>query len=487
MISGQNRTFLHGANTKAAGPAQLWLYERCVPVKPRETNSAVPVPDSADALRTLCEKSHPAVAAETLSKLEATAVWAVLRDVTPSIRKEIFSHLAPDLQVDMVGTLPRADMARLLSDMPPDDRADLFRRLPEDYRDAVLPALAEAEREDIRRLTDYEDGTAGAVMTSDYATLSPDLTVAAAIERLREIAPDKETIYYSYVVDDDRRLLGFVSLKDLILARRDATVRDIMHEDVIFARTSDDQEDAARTIQKYDLIALPVVNEVGALVGIITHDDAIDIITQEHTEDMRRFMAIAGSTGTDGYLRTSFWKHVQQRLGWLVALAALGLVSGVIIHEFEATLTQVIILALYMPMVADTGGNTGSQSATVVVRALALREITARDTGRVLLKEFQVSLFLAVALALLAWAKVMWLSQGVDLPHGLSLANVALVIAVALAVQVVTATLIGALLPLTAAYLRLDPAVVASPALTTIVDITGLIIYFCTARWLLGV
>ncbi len=453
----------------------------------RPSTSQEVTPGSNGALRHLCEKSHPAVAAEALSALEPKAVWEVLRDIDPVLRTEIFSHLDPSLQVEMVGTLPRADMARLLSDMPPDDRADLFRRLPEESRDAVLPALAEAEREDIRRLTDYEDGTAGAVMTSDYATLSPDLTVAAAIERLREIAPDKETIYYSYVVDDDRRLLGFVSLKDLILARRDATVRDIMHEDVISAKTSDDQEDAARIIQKYDLIALPIVNDDGALVGIITHDDAIDIITQEHTEDMRRFMAITGSTGTDGYLRTPFWKHVQHRVGWLVGLAALGLVSGLIIHSFEATLTQVIILALYMPMVADTGGNTGSQSATVVVRALALREISPRDVGRVLLKELQVSVFLAAILGFLAWAKVMWLSQGAEIPHGFSLGRIALVISLALAMQVVTATLIGALLPLTAARLKFDPAVVASPALTTIVDITGLLIYFFTARWLLGV
>ncbi|MGQ9897098.1 MAG: magnesium transporter [Acidobacteriota bacterium] len=442
---------------------------------------------SNSALRDLCEKSHPAVGAEALSALEAGAVWEVLREVSPVLRTEIFSHLAPSLQVEMVVTLPRADMARLLSDMPPDDRADLFRRLPEASREDVLPALAEAEREDIRRLTDYEDGTAGAVMTSDYATLSPDLTAAAAIERLREVAPDKETIYYSYVVDENRKLLGFVSLKDLILARRDATVRDIMHKDVILAKASDDQEEAARIIQKYDLIALPIVNDDGALVGIITHDDAIDIITQEHTEDMRRFMAITGSTGRDGYLQTPFWKHVQDRLGWLVGLAALGLLSGLIIHKFEATLTQVIILALYMPMVADTGGNTGSQSATIVVRALALREISPRDIWRVLSKELQVSVLLAVVLGLLAWAKVMWLSQGIEISPRLSLADIALVISLSLSMQVVTATLIGALLPLTAARLRLDPAVVASPALTTIVDITGLLIYFFMASWLLGV
>jgi len=456
-----------------------------LPVQPIENQASHPSTNSR--LRSLCEKSHPAVAAEALSALEAGAVWEVLRDVSPTLRTEIFSHLDPNLQVEMVGTLPRADIARLLSDMPPDDRADLFRRLPEEYRDAVLPALAEAEREDIRRLTNYEDGTAGAVMTSDYATLSPDLTVAAAIERLREVAPDKETIYYSYVVDDDRKLLGFVSLKDLILARRDATVRDIMHEDVISAKTSDDQEEAARIIQKYDLIALPIVNDEGALVGIITHDDAIDIITQEHTEDMRRFMAITGSTGTDGYLRTPFWRHVQHRIGWLVGLSALGLVSGLIIHNFEAALTQLLILALYMPMVADTGGNTGSQSATVIVRALALREISPRDIGRVLVKELLVSVFLAAVLGVLAWAKVRWLSQDTEIPQGFSLNTIALVISLALSLQVITATLIGALLPLLAARLKFDPAVVASPALTTIVDITGLLIYFFTARWLLAI
>ena len=441
----------------------------------------------AKSIRNFCGEGHPAVVAELISALSGEEVWAVLRHAGPDLRAEIFSHLDEDFQVAVVGTLRREDVARLLADMSPDDRADLFKRLPEDRRETVLPALAQAEREDIRRLIAYEEGTAGAVMTSDYATLSPNLTAFQAIERLRDVAPDKETIYYAYVVDDARRLLGFVSLKDLIVARRESRVGDIMHPEVIFARVEDDQEDAARKIQKYDLLALPVLNGGSALVGIITHDDAIDIITQEHTEDMEKLMAIAGSHEAGVYLKTSAWVHFKNRAYWIVGLSALGLVSGMIIHSFEATLTQMIILALYMPMVADTGGNTGSQSATVVVRALALREISPGDVFKVLFKEFKIAILLALILGVLSWGKVMFLSQGTDIPAGFSLAKIGSAIAVALALQVVTATMIGALLPLGAARMKWDPAVVASPALTTVVDITGLLIYFMAAKWILGV
>ena len=213
-------------------------------------------------------------------------------------------------------------------------------------------------------------------MTSDYAFLFPELTASEAVERLRQVAPDKETIYYAYVVDKNRKLMGLISLKDLILARRDDRIGDIMNSDVIFARAEDDQEDAARKIQKYDLIALPVINGKDALVGIITHDDAIDIITQEHTEDMEKFMAIAGSHEAAAYLRISSWSHFKNRSLWVVALALLGLVSGFIVENFQGLLFQFAILATFMPMLADTGGNTGSQSATLVIRALALKEVS---------------------------------------------------------------------------------------------------------------
>lgn len=442
---------------------------------------------NTQVLRDFCEDLHPAVVAELISALSAEETRTVLALVEPPLRAEIFSHLDDDLMVELIQTLRRDEIARLLTEMPHDERADLFKRLPEERREAVLPALAQAEREDIRRLTAYTEGTAGAVMTSDYATLSGPLTVSQAIERLREVAPDRETIYYAYVVDEHRKLQGFVSLKDLILARRESRVEDIMHGDVIFARVQDDQEEAARKIQKYDLIALPVLNGNDALVGIITHDDAIDIITQEHTEDMEKFMAIAGSHEEAVYMKTPAWVHFKNRSPWVVALALLGLVSGFIVQSFEGLLLHFAILATFMPMLADTGGNTGSQSATLVVRALALKEISPRDILRVLAKELKVAVLLALLLGVIAFGRVMLFGGRSVTPEDSSLIAIGLAIVLALGLQVITSTLMGALLPLAAARAKVDPAVVASPALTTLVDITGLLIFFSIAKWVLGI
>jgi magnesium transporter len=438
------------------------------------------------ALQDFCESGHPATIAELIDPLDAAEAWEVLRHAEPSLRAEVFGHLDEDLQVEIIGTLRRDEIARIMTAMPHDERADLFKNLPEDRRESVLPALAQAEREDIRRLIAYEEGTAGSVMTSDYATLSPQLTAHQAVERLREVAPDKETIYYAYVVDDHRKLLGFVSLKDLIVARREARVGEIMHPDVIFVRVDDDQETAAREIQKYDLLALPVLNGGDALVGIITHDDALDIITQEHTEDMEKFMAIAGSHEGAVYMKTSVWQHFRNRAPWIIALALLGLVSGFIVQNFEGLLMQFTVLAAFMPMLADTGGNTGSQSATLVVRALALNEVSTKDILRILAREFHVALLLALLLGAIAFGRVILFGGGSTIAAPYSLIRIGIAIAIALGLQVVTSTLIGAVLPLGAAKMKWDPAVVASPALTTIVDITGLLIYFTTAKLFLG-
>jgi magnesium transporter len=443
--------------------------------------------NNAKAIQDLCSSGHPASVAEFLGVLDPQEVWRILSVLEPRLRAEIFTNLNQDLQVSLAESLKRQDLAGIVTHMSSDERVDLLKQLPEDKQEALLPALAQVEREDIRRLASHPEGTAGAVMTSDYATLSPEQSAADAIAKLRREAPDKETIYYSYVVDSGRKLIGLVSLRDLILARPEKRVEDIMHRDLIFARTTDDQEEAARKIAKYDLIALPVVSGNDVLVGIITHDDAIDIINQEHTEDMEKFMAIAGSHETGAYLRTSSWQHVKNRCVWLVILAALGLISGYIVQSYEGMLLQFAVLATFMPMLADTGGNTGSQSATLIVRALAVREISPRDILRVLWKEFQVGLPLALLLAVLAFGRVVFFSGSAGRPEGFSIGSVGLAIGAALGIQVLTATLIGALLPLGAAKLRFDPAVVASPALTTIVDITGLFIYFTTAKFLLGI
>lgn len=429
---------------------------------------------------------HPALISEMISALSSVEIWGVLRHADKPLRAEIFSHLNEDIQVKIVGLLDDEDVASLMTDMPSDDRADLFKHLPETLRESVLPALARAEREDIRRLSAYKEGTAGAVMTSDYATLTPEMTTSQAIEHLREVAPDSETIYYAYVLGELRQLLGFVSLKKLIVTPRAASVGEIMQTDIIFARVEDDQEDVARQIQKYDLLALPVINEQDSLVGIVTHDDAIDIITQEHTEDMEKFMAIVGSHEDAVYMKTAVWGHFRNRYPWVIALAILGLVSGFIVQHFEGLLMQFTILVMFMPMLADTGGNTGSQSATLVVRALALKEVSTKDVFRILTKEFRIALLLALLLGIIAFGRVFFFGAGSSTPDNFSLAWIAFAISLALALQVVTSTLIGALLPLGAARMKWDPAVVASPALTTIVDITGLLIFFTIAKLFLG-
>ena len=435
-------------------------------------------------LRDFCISAHPGTVAEFLGALSLDEIWFVLTILEPRLRAEIFGNLDQEIQVGLADSLKRQELAEVVTHMSGDERVDLLKRLPEDKQEALLPVLAHAEREDIRRLSSYPEGTAGAVMTSDYATLLPEQTAEEAIQKLRREAPDKETIYYSYVVDSDRRLIGFLSLKDLILARPGKHVEEFMHRDLIFAQVEEDQEEAARKISKYDLIALPVVNGNMVLMGIITYDDAIDIINQEHTEDMEKFMAISGAHETGTYLRSSWWVHFKNRYIWLVILSALGLISGYIVQKYETLLIQFVVLATFMPMLADTGGNTGSQSATLVVRALAVREISTSDVLRVLWQEFKVGLPLALLLSILAFGRVLFFSGGTE---GYSTAFLGLAIGMALGLQVLTSTLIGALLPLGAARLKFDPAVVASPALTTIVDITGLLIYFSMAKMLLGI
>lgn len=439
------------------------------------------------AIAQLCEESHPATAAEVLEGFSPEQVRDILRHLNDELRADVFTHMSQDYQIDLITILKRREVARLMTDMPPDDRADLFKSLPDDRRQEILPAMAQAEREDIRRLTAYDEGTAGAVMTSDYAALQPELSASQAIERLREIAPDRETIYTAFVVDGNRKLLGHVSLKDLIVARRNLLVSELMETEMIFARVEDDQEDAAWKIQKYDLIALPVVDSSDALVGIITHDDALDIITQEHTEDMEKFMAIAGSHDASAYMRTSPFAHFKNRVFWVAGLAMLGLVSGFVIQSFQGLLLQFAILATFIPMLAGAGGNTGSQSATLVIRALSLKELSHRDIGFILWKEFRVALMLGILLGLLAYARVILIGGGASLPEGFSLSQIGAAIALALAIQVVTSALAGAVLPLAASKLRLDPAVVASPALASVVDITGVVIYFATVKLMLGI
>lgn len=438
-------------------------------------------------IRLICESKHPAKTADLLSNLPSTIIWKILLLINFEIRTEIFSYLPMNTQIDIAETLKRKELAQIFTEMSSDDRTDLFKQLPKETQDLLMPGLAHAEREDLIQLSSYPEKTAGSVMTSEYITLFAANTVAEALNKIRREGPDKETIYYAYIIKKDRTLEGFVSLKDLLLVKPEVQIEKIMQRDLIFCSVKEDQEDVAHKIQKYGLLAIPVVDENNFLVGIITHDDALYIITQEQTEDFEKFMAISGNHEAGAYFKKSSLIHFKDRAFWIISLAVLGLVSGMIIHSFEKTLMQFIVLIVYMPMIANTGGTCGSQAATVIIRAIALKEVSPKDAFRVLFKELKIAIFLSIALGMLTYAKVLFLSHGVILPHGYTLLNIAFAVTVGLSLQVVTSTVFGASLPMIAHKLKLDPALIASPVLTTCVDISGLLIYFFSAKIILGI
>lgn len=435
------------------------------------------------ALRDFIADQHPGRVAELIEDLDVADGDAFFRLLEQRSRAEVLSYLELDAQNRLVEAMPPREAAELLRFMSHDERADLVNRLDEDFVDEVLPNLAQAEREDIRRLTSYEPETAGSVMTTDYVTLPPHITVREALERIRQEAPDRETIYYCYVIDHDRRLIGFISLKRLILSRRSAIIEEIMQRDMIFARVGDDQESIARLIDKYDLLALPIIDAEDRLVGIVTHDDALDILRREQTEDMLKFGGVSHDPEADDvpYWQSNVRSVVNRRIKWLLLLFLAENFTYPVLHYFQWVTEpgRYPDLVLFMPLLIGTGGNAGSQTVSTVIRGLALGEIKTSNGFRVLLRECVTGIFLGLILgaAGIAYAHI-WRGQ----PWGVSS-----VIGVSLFGVCAWANTIGALVPLTARKLNIDPAVISAPFITTLVDATGLVLYYSVAIILLGI
>lgn len=428
---------------------------------------------------------HPAEAAEIIEEFEAEDAYAILKEMDAQSAADIFCRLPIALQAETAELLETKELTELLETLPPDDRVDLAKSIPEQKLEEVLPFLAKKERDEIKKLAAYPEESSGSIMTTDYIAFPETLTVQQAINRIRLEGAQKESISLVFVVEKNRVLSGYATLESLILAKPNALLKEIK-KPVIAAVTADsDREEASYTITKYGLIVLPVVDKTGILIGIITHDDAMEVVEAERTEDMERFMAIAGKHKDTTYLKTSVVSEFSRRIPWLVILALFSTFSGIVLQSYESTISSLMLLTFYMPMLTDMGGNTGSQSATVVVRALALKEIEASDIFRVIWKELRVALMLAVILGGIAMLRISLTSGEVFIPETLTLFRIGCAISLALSAQVVSATIIGALLPLVCALFKFDPALVASPALTTIVDITGLVIYFGVTKALL--
>jgi magnesium transporter len=433
------------------------------------------------ALREFFTPHHPAEAAELLDDLLPDEAAFVLGLLDGRARAAVFAYLDPPLQDGIAATMDRKVLADLLTYMSHDERADLVTRLRPERVEQIMPLLARAEREDIRLLTAYPEGTAGAVMTSDYAKLPADATATAAIERLRQVAPDRETIYYCYVVDDNRKLIGFVSLKDLIVAPASRRVSEIMQTDVVSARADEDQELAAARLAEYDLIALPIIDAEDRLVGIVTHDDVLDVIVDEATEDVYRLGGMAPLG--ESYLRTSFLMLWGKRGFWLAILFVGGFLTTSALIQFEDVYTRVPALVLFLPLIISAGGNCGSQSTTLITRALALGELRPSDWFRVLWHEILMGLSLGVVLGMVGFARA-WFTPLKAVEHT-AIIQLAKVVAIGVAVVVLCGNLVGALLPLALKRLGLDPALMSNPVVASLVDVTGTLAYFMIAQAML--
>tara|TARA_B100001971_G_C18268024_1_gene596417 strand:- start:98026 stop:99417 length:1392 start_codon:yes stop_codon:yes gene_type:complete len=393
----------------------------------------------------------------------------------------IYSYLPIEKQIELYQILDKKTFSDIFTAMYSDSRADLFQEFEKEDQIEVLPYLDKKTREDVIVLSAYPPETAGGIMNTDFATILITMTCQQALAKIRKDAPSQKMIYYIYVVNDDMEMLGIITLKDLIMADPKDIVKDLYNDNFVYANVNEDREAVAQKIEKHDLVAIPVINNRDQLVGIVSHEEAIDIIRAEHTEDMEKFMGILPSEDEQTYLNTSSIDHFKKRVVWLVSLAAVGLISGVIIHHYQGVLEQLIILALYMPMMTATGGNTGSQAATVVIRAIALQQIEDNEWYKILFKELKISLMLSICVGGLVFIKIAFLTSMSLLPQGFTFNFIAFVIGLAIGMQVITSALVGAGLPLLVRKLGGDPAVAASPAITTTVDITGLLIYFAIA------
>jgi magnesium transporter len=418
--------------------------------------------------RDLCAELPEATLAEVLTGQSPQSVWELLSLMQPWKRAAVFGYFTLNFQVYLTENINKDELAELLTEMSADERVDLFKRLPEDAQESVFPLLAKAEREDIRKLSSYEENMAGSVMTSEYVTLTPDLTVTQALEKLRRQWPGKETIYYAYVIGEGRRFLGFVSLRKLILSKLSAYVGDIMKAEAIYIRATDPREKAAELIAKYDLLALPVVNGGDALVGIITHDDALDVVTEEATEDMLRM----ASTDSEEYENSSILQSIRLRSPWLTLNLGTAMLSSFIVSLFQDTISHYVILAALMPIIAGLGGNAGTQTLAVTVRGIALGKVTLGRGREVILKEAGVGLLNGVIIGLLV---------GFIALFGFHKPWLGLIMLLAMVCNLIIAGLIGSAIPLALKALKLDPALGSSVFITAATDISGFFVFLSLA------
>ncbi|KEJ00529.1 magnesium transporter [Clostridium botulinum A2B7 92] len=429
-------------------------------------------------------------AREELLKLNSVDIATLLEEVDnkknmlvlfrllpKDIEIDVFSYMSNDMQQYIIQSITHEEMTTIIDQLYFDDVIDLLEEMPANIVKKILLNTDEKKRKLINQFLKYEEDSAGSIMTIEFVDLKKEMTVEQAIERIRKIGVDKQTINTCYVIDRNRKLEGITSIRRLILSNKDVLIKDIMKENYVSINTFDDQEYVASQFKKYDLVSMPVVDKEHRLVGIITIDDIVDIIDQENTEDFHKMAAMEPSE--EEYLKTGVFELAKHRIIWLLVLMISATFTGNIIRKSEDVLQSVVILASFIPMLMDTGGNSGSQSSTLVIRGLALGEIKLKDIFKVMWKEFRVSVVVGIALSVVNFLRVYFIEKVSFM--------VSMTVCISLFFTVVLAKVVGGILPIVAKKLKLDPAIMASPLITTIVDAVALLIYFGIAKILLGI
>ena len=435
-------------------------------------------------LRDILVTMNPSDIAAVFYTLDERRIPLLFRLLPKELAAETFVEMEPDAQELLIRGFSDNELKEVVDELYVDDAADLVEEMPANVVKRILKSADPEMRFAINQILQYKDNSAGSIMTTEYVSLRPHMTVEEAIRRIRRQGVDKETIYTCYVTDSQRTLLGMVTVKDLLLAEDDETpIRDIMLTNLIFATTSTDQEEVARMLSKYNFLAMPVVDAENRMVGIVTFDDAMDVMEDEATEDMEM---MAGMTPSEKpYLKSSVFELFKHRIPWLLLLMVTSTFTSMIITSFEDALAAQAALTAFIPMLMGTGGNCGSQSSVSIIRALSLNELKLTDIFTVVWKEIRTAVLCGLVLAVFNFGKL-WLIDRMILGNDGITVMVALVVCCSLAVTVLLAKLVGAVLPIGAQALKLDPAVMASPFITSIVDAVSLLVYFLFAQQILG-
>ncbi len=435
-------------------------------------------------LRDVLSSMIPADIAALFSDLESQRLPLLFRLLPKELAAEVFVEMEPDEQELLIRGFSDSELKEIVDELYVDDAADLVEEMPANVVRRILRQVDPEMRKSINQILRYPENSAGSIMTMEYVSLRPEMTVEESILRIRRQGVDKETIYTCYVTKG-RELYGLVTVKDLLLAADDETpVSEIMSTNIVSVTTHTDQEEVARMFSKYNLLALPVVDKENRMVGIVTFDDAMDVMEDEATEDIERMGGMLPSEKT--YLKSSVWELFKNRIPWLMLLMLSATITGFIITGFEDALAAQVALTAFIPMLMGTGGNSGSQSSVTVIRALSLDELEFLDLPRVLWKEIRTAVLCGIALAVVCFFKI-WLVDMILLKNeGITLMMNA-VVCLTLAVTVLVAKIVGGILPLVAKAIRLDPAVMASPFITSIVDALSLLVYFLFAKLLLKI